>query len=108
MLIDVQNAKSLLTYINALTNFDRSLLSQHCQTDVPCPDLPSGPSEEGMAGARPDLGRLVGGGGGGDEDGSTDSAAARMEMHRLDEEMRRAGDVETAVKALTKLAELSQ
>ena len=60
-----------------------------------------------MAGARPDLGRLVGGGGG-DEDGSTDSAAARMEMHRLDEEMRRAGDVETAVKALTKLAELSQ
>ena len=62
---------------------------------MPCPELPSGPSEEGMAGVGPDL-------------GGTDSGALRMEMHRLDEEMRRAGDVETAVKALTKLAELSQ
>ena len=80
--------------------FDRS---QHCQTDVPCPALPSGPPEGDMAGARPDLGRLMGGG----EDGSAESAA-RMEMHRMDEEVRRAGDVETAVKALTRLAELSQ
>ena len=77
--------------------------SQHCQTSVPCPELPSGPSEDGMAVVRPDLGRMMCG----DEDGNTESAV-RMEMRRLDEEMRRAGDVETAVKALTTLAELSQ
>ena len=45
---------------------------------------------------------------GGSEDGGSAESAARMEMHRLDEEVRRAGDVETAVKALTRLAELSQ
>ena len=71
---------------------------------MPCPELPSGSTEEDLAGARPDLGRLVGG----DEDDGSVESASRMAMHRLDEEVRRAGDVETAVKALTRLAELSQ
>ena len=66
---------------------------------MPCPELPSGPPEEDLAGARTDFGRLMGG----SEDGGSVESAARMEMHRLDEEVRRAGDVETAVKALTSL-----
>ena len=71
---------------------------------MPCPELPSGPPEEDLAGARPDPCRLMSG----DEESGSVESAARMEMHRLDEEVRRAGDVETAVKALTRLAELSQ
>ena len=119
-------------YPPQLTQFlDKALLHQadaamHAKADVARAELPSAPPNDETSGkqillknseflitleppetsAEPDLGRIMGGG---EETEKADvDSAVRLELERLDDDMRRSDDIETAARALTRLAQLSE